>query len=155
MGRNGLYPINVLLDILPVQENELRNILLAYPIHIHTPQAHIGTITGATTSLTVDSFDLLLSMKTFARTQPDILRNPTYLNCLTQRMKVEVESAFFRRCGRPLSSFSNDAFGEGLSMSSVEPTHEGLIGKDLLLGNIDVWGLETRSIYGYSVVHLA
>lgn len=65
-------------------------------------------------------------------------------------MRIEVKAAFIRRNGQ--SSLSNriwDAFRSG------QPMRGGPTGEDLLLGNVNIWGVEERSACGYSVIHLA
>lgn len=65
-------------------------------------------------------------------------------------MKAEIEAAFMRRNGQSSSSATVwDAFAFG------QPTIGGPIAQDLLLGDVSIWGVEERSVGGYSVLHLA
>jgi len=151
---DALYPINVLVDIPTEQELELRNILLTYPIHVHAPQAHIGTIYAASTNHYINSFDLLLFLRIFAGAQPNFVHTPTYPCQLTPQTEVEPASTTFRHSMHQLPLYSSAMrLTEGhLSMGY---RYGDLMDMGLLLGNVNVWGLEGKSVYGYSVVHIA
>lgn len=70
---------------------------------------------------------------------------------LSQQMKAEIAAAFMRRNQQsPSSAMIWQAFASG------QPTlQHGPIGEDLLLGNVNIWGIDQRSAGGYSVLHLA
>lgn len=144
---DDLYPINILSSPPRSKEIELETMVLTYPIHIHTPQSHIGTIHSSSSSQKIDAVDLFRFLQTFARGPLDAHANYSEL---PQQMKAEVEVAFMRRNGQSSSTVSIwETFALG------QPTHNGPTGEDLLLGNADIWGMEGRSIFGYSIIHLA
>lgn len=144
---NALYPIHLLSNPPLAKENQLETIFLNYPIHIHTPHAHIGTIHGLNPGQSINGLDLFRSLQILAERPLDA--RTTYSR-LSQQMKVEVQSAFMHRSGRSSSStLVWQAFTSGQLMPG------GPRGEDLLLGYVDIWGVEGRSVHDCSVIHLA
>lgn len=130
-----------------IQKVELETIILTCPIHIHTPQAHIGTVHGLSPGQSISALDLFRFLRTIAAGQ---LAAHAMYSQLPQQVKARIKAAFIRRNGLSSSTLMLwEAFRSG------QPTRGGPTGEDLLLGNVNIWGLEERSIGGFSVVHLA
>lgn len=149
-GHNGdtFYPINILTNPPPTKKIKLETMVLTCPIHVHTPQAHIGTIHGPTSSQGKSALDLFYFLQNLAGEPLDCY---TTNHQLTQQMRAEIGKAFMRRNERSSSSvMAWEAFTSGQSTPVGGP-----IGEDLLLGNVNLWGVEERSVGGYSVLHLA
>lgn len=143
----SLYPINILSRLHQVLENELERMVLTCPVHVHTPQAHIGTIHGSYPGQDFNARDLFRYLQTLAQRPLDF--HTTYSR-LSQQMKVEVEAAFMLRNGQSMSTVNTwELFTSG------QPALGGPTGEDLLLGNLDIWGMQDQSLSGYSIVHLA
>lgn len=143
----SLYPIDVLSSLPSPREVELGKMVITYPVHIHTPQAHIGTVHGSHPGQDTNALDLFNYLQSLARRPLDF--NATYSQ-LSLQMKAEVKAAFMHRNRR--SSLSLKVWEH---FSSGQPTRVGPTGEDLLLGNINIWGVEERSLCGCSVIHLA
>jgi hypothetical protein len=94
----------------------------------------------------VSAKDIILDIQAFAR-QP--INYPIYA-CLSREFKDRLKAAFMQRCGN-----TQAATAAWETFSAGESTTAGPIGADLLLGCTAVWGLESVSFWGYSVIHLA
>jgi hypothetical protein len=65
-------------------------------------------------------------------------------------MRTEVKSAFLKRNGNiPAAAMAWDSFASGQS------DRLAVMGHDLFLGCSQVWGLESVSLGGCSIIHLA
>lgn len=141
------YPIGILSNLPPAKKIKLGALILTSPIHIHTPQAHIGTIHSLDPGENINALDLFHSLQVLMRSPLDV--HVTYSQ-LPEQMKAEVKAAFMRRNGQSLSSAMVwEAFILG------QPTRGGPTWQELLLGNNNIWGVEEQSVLGYSVLHLA
>lgn len=71
---------------------------------------------------------------------------------VSEEIKAQVEMVFWQRTGYALR------LPQSQDSDSLTPTQlygGGVVGYDLLLGNDEVWGFESVSFEGYSVIHLA
>ncbi|KXN90566.1 hypothetical protein AN958_04079, partial [Leucoagaricus sp. SymC.cos] len=146
-----IYPLN-LLAVLPLpHQMELWNIELASPIHIHTPFAHIATLSKGSPGSHIPFLEIFLFLQDLV-TKPIDFRST--FNLLSPEMQTKVSQAYRHRCTIALKQCTKSSwerFTEG------RPVREGgePLGIDLLLGNSQVWGFELCSYGGLSVVHLA
>lgn len=141
------YPIGILSSLPLGKQIDLDAMLLTCPIHIHIPGVHIGRIQSLPPGQSITAFDLFRYLQALAGTPLYALTNYSQLS---HRMRIEVGAAFMHRNGRSLST--NKAWN---AFRSGQPMRWGPAGVDLLLGNINIWGIEERSACGYSVIHLA
>ncbi|KAF9449415.1 hypothetical protein P691DRAFT_791139 [Macrolepiota fuliginosa MF-IS2] len=141
------YPLRLLSDLTTTQRDRLETIELTSPIHVHTSVCHIGTIMSSEAVNALGVFEYL---------QEEVIQpldfDPTYSQ-LSQGMKGKVGAAFIDRC-RGSSNVAVTTIWK--CFASGQPVHSHCVpsGYDLLLGNGKVWGFESRSLGGYSVVHL-
>lgn len=63
---NILYPIGIISSLPLNTEIELETMILTCPIHIHTPQGHIGTIHSHPPGETMSALYLFCSLRTMA-----------------------------------------------------------------------------------------
>ncbi|KXN88014.1 hypothetical protein AN958_07397 [Leucoagaricus sp. SymC.cos] len=142
----GTYPIN-LENVTIGQQIELEEITLTAPVHIHTPTAHVGLIYGSLPGQTMTSLDVVMFLRQLS--QATIDRN-VYAQ-LSPEVKVRVKAAFIQRRGSTALNTTViwDDFMGGRNVSN------GPIGRDLLSGATEVWGVENVSFGGFSVIHLA
>ncbi|KAF5363811.1 hypothetical protein D9756_000040 [Leucocoprinus leucothites] len=143
---DDLYPIG-LSTISVARQLELDTIVLATPVHVHTPTTHIGLIHGVVVGQPMSALDTVLTLQALLH-QP--IHTAVY-GQLTPRLRELVRRAFLERNldARSSAAITWDSYVSGRSPSN------GLTGCDLLLGCTEIWGIERVSLGGYSVVHLA
>jgi hypothetical protein len=145
------YPIDVLSPLPLIKETRLRETILLTPIHIHTPYAHIGMIHKSSLGLEVNCWDLILYLKDLAQIPLGSHETNVYL---TQQMAAKVRGAFNHRRGQSSSIQASTLNWDGEELASDGATPHEPMGADLFLGHTQIWGLEQRSIQGYSIIHL-
>ncbi|KAF9449795.1 hypothetical protein P691DRAFT_790466 [Macrolepiota fuliginosa MF-IS2] len=145
-----IYPINTHSTLTPNQQLDLWEIELTAPIHVHTPEAHIGTITAAFPSQSLTALDAFLVLQSITLNPLDFHMTFSYLS---SDMKERVKTAFYQR--NFVTMKTRRTAWERFASGSGCVSDEGPLGIDLLLGNAEVWGFETWSLAGYGVVHLA
>lgn len=142
------YPLELSSNFTAAQRVTLETIELRSPIHVHTPASHIGTLLS---SEAVSALDALQHLRDEVVRPIDF--DLTYSKLLPD-MKARVERAFRDRNGgssNVLAAAVWSRFVSGL------PTHSLCTfpaGHDLLLGNGEVWGFDSWSFGGYSIMHL-
>lgn len=144
---DDFYPLEIRPSLPLSKQLGLQTIVLTPPIHIHTPQAHIGTVFGNAPG------EILYALDVFSHFQAMVSQKLDYhmtYSRLPSIMKTEVEAAFMRRRGQSL-----DAVTSWEEFLSGRPSPGGPLSYDLFLGNNAIWGFENYYIGGYSVVHLA
>ncbi|KAF5363972.1 hypothetical protein D9756_000029 [Leucocoprinus leucothites] len=143
---DDFYPIG-LSTISVARQLELDTIVLTTPVHVHTPTAHIGLIHGVFVGQPMSALDTALTLQAIWRQPISIV---VYVQ-LSPHVRDLVRRAFLDR--------NRDAnFGAGTAWEnyvSGQSLSNGPIGRDLLLGCTEIWGIEHVSLGGYSVVHLA
>ncbi|KXN89790.1 hypothetical protein AN958_05202 [Leucoagaricus sp. SymC.cos] len=142
----GMYPIE-LESVTIGQQIELEEVSLITPIHVHTPTVHGGLIYGSFTGQTMTALDAVMFLQQLSRVTID--RN-AYAQ-LSPEVKAQVKAAFIQRCGAAVSN-TTVIWGDFMAGRNVS---NGPIGRDLLLGGMEVWGVESVSFGGFSVIHLA
>ncbi|KXN81372.1 hypothetical protein AN958_05125 [Leucoagaricus sp. SymC.cos] len=143
MLSTGIYPIE-LDNVIVSQRIELKEMILTTPIHVHTPTFHVGMIYGTSRGENVTALDAVMFLQQFSQTALD--RN-TFAQLLAGTV-VDMKRAFMKRIGLNAAAI----WDEYVAGSNVG---NGPIGRDLLLGCTEVWGVECISFSLYSVVHLA
>ncbi|KXN84938.1 hypothetical protein AN958_11880 [Leucoagaricus sp. SymC.cos] len=142
---SGMFPVK-LNNVMIGQQIELDNIILTTPIHVHTPAAHVGQIYDIFPGQTVTALEAAMLLQQLSQTAID--RNG-YAQLLPE-MKARVKAAFIQRNGASLNAAVVwDDFVAGKNNVT------GPVGRDLLLGVTEVWGIESASLGGFSVLHLA
>ncbi|KAF9443733.1 hypothetical protein P691DRAFT_678920, partial [Macrolepiota fuliginosa MF-IS2] len=146
------YPFSIFTSLTSMQQTVLQSIQLRSPVHVHTPMAHIGTLHGSFTSTStpgryITALNAFLFLQSLAASPLD---SPTVFSRLSSDMKVRVRAAFYRR-NTISPSFCTLAWERFISGQHVAG---GPLGIDVLLGSSKVWGFESFSLTGYSVIHL-
>ncbi|KXN89797.1 hypothetical protein AN958_05209 [Leucoagaricus sp. SymC.cos] len=140
-----MFPIS--LDSITIgQWIELENIVLTTPIHIHTPIAHVGLMYGTFPGQTLTALNAVAFLRQFWCASVD--RN-MYAQ-LSPEIKARAKAAFMQRHRAALDVVvAWEIFMAGRNVGN------GPVGRDLLLGATEVWGVESASLGGFSVIHLA
>ncbi|KXN88018.1 hypothetical protein AN958_07401 [Leucoagaricus sp. SymC.cos] len=141
-----MYPIK-LESVTIGQQIELEEVSLTVPIHIHTSTAHVGLIYGSLPVQTMTALNAVMFLQQLSQTTID--RN-AYAQ-FSPEVKARVKAAFIQRCGTEAlnTTATWDDFVAGRNVGN------GPVGGDLLLGATEVWGVESVSFGGFSVIHLA
>jgi len=154
---------------------------LHLPLHVHTPTAHVGTIRADNIDGCMHELVSAIAVVELLRSLASLpleLRS-LYLG-LHPVMQNMVRDAFQARISRPggtsylahCDTMGSRFFCRSLEQTSVNgspgsrvsarvglslsPLSEGRpLGRDLLLGNCNVWGFETASFSGCDIVHIA
>ncbi|KAF9449807.1 hypothetical protein P691DRAFT_666770, partial [Macrolepiota fuliginosa MF-IS2] len=144
-----LYPLNILAALSYVQRVALQSIQLVSPVHIHIPTAHIGTLYGSSIGRRVTALDVFRFLRSMAASPLDL---HTGFSGLSSGIKFCVKDAFYRRnAAVPL----RDRRAAWRRFISGQYATDGPLGIDLLFGSSKVWGFESFSLAGCSVVHLS
>ncbi|KXN81374.1 hypothetical protein AN958_05127 [Leucoagaricus sp. SymC.cos] len=141
----GMFPVN-LGNVTIGQQIDLEEITLATPIHVHTPTTHIGLIYSTSPGQTMTSLDSVIFLQQLWRAS--ITRN-VYAQ-LSPQVKARVKAAFTQRI--EATSSATVGWNDFIAGRNLD---KGPIGCDLLLGATEVWGVESVSFSGFSVIHVA
>ncbi|KXN88015.1 hypothetical protein AN958_07398 [Leucoagaricus sp. SymC.cos] len=144
-GLHGMFPIS--LDSIAIgQQIELENIILTTPVHVHTPIAHVGLINGTFPGQTLTALNAVMFLKQFSGASID--RN-MYAQ-LSPEVKARAKATFMQR-----NSAALDVAVAWSDFMAGRNVGNGPVGRDLLLGAPEVWGVESVSLGRFSAIHLA
>ena len=174
---NSLYPISLIsTNLTPQQRIGLQNIDLHLPLHVHTPTTHVGMILSDNIDGCMHELINAAVIFELLRTLASVPLEPRSLFLgLHPAMVPDVFQARISRPSRTSHLIHCDTMGSrffygGLAAASansrpcvntrvvpsISPLFEGCpLGRDLLLGNCNVWGFETASFNGCDIVHIA
>jgi hypothetical protein len=139
------YPIK--LDSITVaQELELDAITLTAPIYVCTPTNHVGWVYGTSPRQPINALDAIRAVQDFAGKRLDL----AVYTQLPSQMKAQVKASFMQRNGSTV-----EASVAWADFVAGRHTSRAPIGQDYFLGCTEVWGIESVSFSGRSILHLA
>lgn len=121
------------------------------PVHVHVVDTHIGVIITDSVGQTVTTaLDVVLLLHSVAVVPLD---HHSIFSHLPQEMKERVKDAFYRHNALAQQhDRSNSAWSRFIA---GQTDADGPLGVDAFFRNGELWGFESCSLGGCSVVHLA
>lgn len=140
---DGVFPLNILEGHPTSQSTALHSIVLTTPVHVHTPVAHIGTVVhdGHVLGQRISALELTEFLQAFVWQPIDLPMNSSATTSERSNRLVELAPS------RPFEKQDLHSLASHL--------RGGVVGYDLLLGNFEIWGFESLSVEGNSVIHLS
>jgi hypothetical protein len=119
--------------------------ILTAPIYVCTPTNHVGWVYGTLPRQSISALDAVRAVQDFAGKLLDLM-----VYTQLSEMKAQVKAAFMQRNGSTV-----EASVAWANFVAGKHTSRAPIGQDYFLGCTEVWGIESVSFSGRSILHLA